>query len=87
MAIPKGIKTNFGTLTSAFEAGNVALLECLERESGRMAFVICAVNHQTKPSGEPEFEMVPFGLMFDDDPYKLLIPPGDPEFDQRVEQL
>lgn len=84
MAIPEGIKTNFSSLTSAFEAGDVALLECLDRESGKPAFVICAVNHNSKSSGEPEFEMVPFGLMFNDDPYRLLIPPGDPEFDQRV---
>jgi hypothetical protein len=86
MAIPEGIKTNFQTLIKAFENGDIALLECLNRESGEPAFAICAVNRHSKSSGKPEFEMVPFGLMFNGDPYQILIPPGDPQFDERLKK-
>jgi hypothetical protein len=34
-----------------------------------------------KTDREPEIEMVPFGLMFNRDPYEMLIPACVPEFD------
>jgi hypothetical protein len=84
MAIPDAIKTNFHTLEKAFENGDITLLECRDRNNGEPAYVICAVNLIRQADREPEIEMVPFGLMFNDDPYETLIPACDPEFDQPI---
>jgi Family of unknown function (DUF6117) len=82
MAIPKAIKTNFHTLEKAFENGDIALLECRNRNNGEPAYAICAVNLVRQADRDAEIEIVPLGLMFKDDPYELLIPACDPEFDQ-----
>ena len=82
MAIPDPIKTNFHTLGKAFEKGDIALIECRERNTGEPAYAICAINVLRQANCEPEIEMVPFGLMFKSDPYEMLIPASDPEFDQ-----
>jgi hypothetical protein len=37
----------------------------------RPAYVICAVNRRG-----PDYELVPFARLFDDNPYELLAPPG-----------
>jgi Family of unknown function (DUF6117) len=82
MAITNRIKTNFHALERAFENGNIALLECRSRNNGEPAYAICAINLIRQVNREPEIEIVPFGLMFNDDPYEMLIPACDPEFDQ-----
>jgi Family of unknown function (DUF6117) len=81
MAIPDPIKTNFHTLGKAFEKEDVALLECRDRNTGEPAYAICAINVRRQVECEPEIEMVPIGLMFKCDPYEMLIPASDPEFD------
>jgi len=81
MAIPDPIKTNFHTLGKAFEKGDIALLECRDRNTGEPAYAICAINIRRQADCEPEIEMVPFGLMFKSDPYEMLIPASAPEFD------
>ena len=81
MAIPDPIKTNFHTLEKAFKNGDIALLECRDRNNGEPAYAICAVNLIRQADREPEIEMIPFGLMFSSDPYETLIPASDPEFD------
>jgi len=81
MAIPAAIKNNFHTLEQAFRNGDIALLECRNRNDGEPAYAICAVNFIGHADAEPEIEMVPFGLMFSNDPYETLIPASDPEFD------
>jgi len=81
MAIPDAIKTNFHALEKAFRNGDIALLECRNRNDGEPAYAICAINLLRKADREPEIEMVPFGLMFSSDPYEMLIPASDPEFD------
>jgi len=73
---------SFRTLGKAFEKGDIALLECLDRNTGEPAYAICAINIRRQADCEPEIEMVPLGLMFNSDPYKMLISPTDPEFDQ-----
>jgi uncharacterized protein DUF6117 len=77
MAIPDAIKTNFHTLAKAFENGDVALLECTSRTDGGPAYAICAINLYRQSDREPEIEMVPLGLMFNDDPYEMLVPSSD----------
>lgn len=81
MAIPEAIKTNFNTLVKAFKQEDIALLECLDRNTGESAYAICAVNLIQQAVAEPEIEMVPLGLMFSSDPYEMLIPASNPEFD------
>ena len=82
MAIPDSIKTNFHTLGKAFEKGDIALLECRDRSTGEPEYAICAINIRRQADCEPEIVMVPFGLMFNSDPYEMLLPPTDPEFDK-----
>jgi hypothetical protein len=79
MAIPDAIKTNFNTLEKAFKNGDIALLECRDRKNGELAFAICAINYHRQADREPEIEMVPFGVMFNVDPYEMLIPASAPE--------
>jgi hypothetical protein len=81
MAIPDAIKTNFHTLEKAFKSQDIVLLECRNRSDGEPAYVLCAVNFIRQSGAEPEIEMVPLGLMFNNDPYETLIPASDPEFD------
>jgi len=70
--IPHPYRDNFNTLQEAFDAGDACLLECREQATGKPAYVICAVNRR----GE-DFEFVPFAKLFDDNPYELLVPPGE----------
>ena len=86
MAIPDPIKTNFHTLGKALEKGDIALLECRDRNTGEPAYAICAINILRQADQEPEIEMVPFGLMFNSDPYEMLIPASDSEFDALVKK-
>src|SRR5262245_62308210 len=86
MGIPDPIKTNFHTLGQAFEKGDIALLECRDRNTGEPAYAICAINICGEADCEPEIEMVPFGLMFKSDPYEMLIPASDPEFDDGADK-
>jgi Family of unknown function (DUF6117) len=82
MAIPEAIRTNFNTLVKAVKQGDIALLECRDRDTGESAYAICAINRIRQADREPEIEMVPFGVMFSSDPYEILIPASDPEFDE-----
>ena len=70
--IPQPHQDNFTTLQQAFRDGAACLLECHERATGRPVYVLCAVNRRG-----PEYEMVPFARLFDDNPYDLLAPPGE----------
>ena len=70
--IPKPHQNNFDTLSQAFSDGAACLLECRERTTGRPAYVICAVGRRG-----PDYELVPFARLFNDNPYELLAPPGD----------
>jgi Family of unknown function (DUF6117) len=86
MAIPDAIKTNFHTLVKALKQEDIALLECRDRNTGEHAYAIYAVNLIRQAGAEPEIEMVPFGLMFSHDPYEMLIPASDPEFDDLTKE-
>ncbi len=70
--IPHPYRINFDTLNQAFSDGAACLLECNERTTGRPVYVICAVNRRG-----PDYELVPFAQLFDDNPYELLAPPGE----------
>jgi len=70
--IPQPYRINFNTLNQAFSDGSACLLECHERATGRPVYVICAVNRRG-----PDYDLVPFAQLFDDNPYELLAPPGE----------
>lgn len=74
MALAPGHRRNFETLRQAFAHGDAALMECQLATTGEVVPVICAANRL--PDGEIEF--VPFGMLFNDNPYELLNPP-DPD--------
>ncbi len=76
--IPQAHRDNFNTLSQAFDNDAACLLECYEQETGKALYVICAVNRR----GEA-YELVPFARLFDDNPYELLSPPGDPTDERR----
>lgn len=44
MAIPDYARTNFETLMKAAKAGDLALMECTEVDSGETRYVLCAVG-------------------------------------------
>ena len=71
MAIPKGHKQNFNTLVDAFNNGDVALMECQLSATGETVAVIIAANRL--PNGEIQF--VPFAMLFNDNPYRVVNPP------------
>jgi len=71
MALAKGHKQNFNTLVNAFHAGDVALMECQLSATGEKVAVICAANHL--PKGDIHF--VPFAMLFNGDPYRMINPP------------
>lgn len=66
-------KENFQTLARAFEAGDVALMECTDNETGELVPVICAM--QKSGDAEQPIEFVPFAMMIAGDPYERLTPP------------
>jgi hypothetical protein len=70
--IPQSHRDNFNTLNRAFADGAACLLECYEKATGQPVYVVCAVNRNG-----PDFELVPFARLFDDNPYELLTPPGE----------
>ena len=72
MAIAQGHRENFETLAQAFDAGDVALIECQLAATGEPVAVICAVNRL--PDGEIEF--VPFATLFNQNPYEAVNPPN-----------
>lgn len=64
-------KANFETLKRAFQRGDVALMECFDKQEGQTVAVICAVER-----GET-VGFVPFAKFFNDNPYEQLVPPGE----------
>lgn len=71
MAIPDHARTNFQTLLRAAGDGNLALMECLDAESGHTRYVICAVGRDGS-----DFVMTPFGHLADGNPYDAYRPPN-----------
>lgn len=68
--IPDGYKTNFQTLSTAFEEGAACLLQCRDAQTGEPVYAICAVNRV-----KDDFEFIPFARLFDGNPFEQLVPP------------
>ena len=70
MAIPKGHKNNFETLKKAAVNGDLALMECTDKNTGKKVNVICAVQWENE-----EYNFIPLAKMFNGNPYEELLPP------------
>ena len=68
--IAKGHKTNLETLKRAFADNAAALVECIDKATGKPVVVLCAIGQQ----GD-EYVISPFARMFDGNPYDELNPP------------
>jgi Family of unknown function (DUF6117) len=75
MAIPDYARTNFETLVKAAQAGDLALMECTEVESGEIRYVLCAVSRDADQFGG-DYVMTPFGHLAPGNPYDAYIPPA-----------
>ena len=71
MAIPDYARANFETLVKAAKAGDLALMECTEVESGETRYVLCAVSRE-----KDVYVMTPFGHLAPGNPYEAYIPPA-----------
>lgn len=71
MAIPEGHIANFDTLSRAWKAGDVCLLECIRKSDGEMVAMICTVEWD----GE-YYRVTPFAEMVNGDPFEDYLPPA-----------
>jgi hypothetical protein len=71
MAIPDYARTNFETLVKAAKAGDLALMECTEVDSGEIRYVLCAVGRE-----EGDYVMTPFCHLAPGNPYDAYVPPA-----------
>ena len=70
MAIPDHARANFDTLVKAAKAGDLALMECTEVDSGETRYVLCAVGRD-----DGDYVITPFGHLAPGNPYDAYIPP------------
>lgn len=72
MAIPSHVNANFDTLQAAGDNGDLAVMECTERETGETLYIVCAVY----VDDDGMYNMVPLAQMFTENPYEKITPPG-----------
>lgn len=71
MSIPSFARINFQTLLRAAADGNLALMECLDAQSGNRRYVICAVGRDNG-----DYVFTPFGHLADGNPHDAYLPPA-----------
>lgn len=71
MAVSEGYIENFKVMMAAAKNGDLALMECTDKATGKPVIAICAVNHV-----DGTFEFVPIARMFDGNPYDEMEPPS-----------
>jgi hypothetical protein len=70
--INEGYEFNFKTLLAAAENGDLALLECTDKQTGKPVITICAIAEYE----DGTVDMIPLAKMFDGNPYAELDPPS-----------
>lgn len=70
--IPDSVKENFDMLCAAVRNGDVMLMECVDKESGKNVYALCAINRDEESE---KFNLIPFAKMFEGNPYKQILPP------------
>lgn len=63
-------RANFDTLSRAFDAGDVALVEVKRLSDGRPVAAICAIGRQ-----DGLFTLTPFAILVEGNPFELYAPP------------
>lgn len=80
-------KENFLTLMRAFYNNDVMLVECTRKDTGEKVATICTISTVDpaidKDSPDAEFDLVPFAVFLNDDPFDMLIPPQPDETDDQ----
>jgi Family of unknown function (DUF6117) len=67
-------KKNFNTLCKVFKEGSQALVACKLKATGEEVAVICAITHDDT-EGEGSYNITPFAMFFNGNPYELLEDP------------
>jgi hypothetical protein len=70
MAIPDPFLQNFRTLLRAAERGDLALVECIDAQSGAPRYVLCAVGRDGTG-----YALTPFGHLHEGNPFEAYVPP------------
>jgi hypothetical protein len=73
MAIPDAFRRNFETLVRTAKAGDLALLECADADTGDPRYVVCAVGRKNG-----DYVLTPFGHLHDGNPFEAYRPPTAP---------
>ena len=71
MALNQYTINNFGTLKSATNDGNLALMECEEKATGKKVPMVCAVYIDE----DDQYNFVPLAVMLECNPYDDYLPP------------
>lgn len=71
MAVPDHHKQNLETIYRAAENGDLAIVECTDKITGKIVHVLCCVRH----ADDRQYEVTPIAKMFEGDPYAELNPP------------
>jgi len=69
--LPPHDRTNFATLSRAFDAGHVALVEVQRVSDGSLVSAICAIGRD-----DNLFLITPFATLIEGDPFELFSPPN-----------
>ena len=75
----EALKENFDTLLQASENGQVCLVDCIDKRTNEHVPVICIISKNDNAVDENDIEMLPFAVMFTENPYEFLIPPNQYE--------
>jgi hypothetical protein len=71
MAFTKGDRANFATLKRAADHGDLALMECLDKETGNKVAVVCAASLDK----ENMWTFTPLAVLINTNPYERYEPP------------
>lgn len=70
MKTEKNLRQNLETIIRAAENGQLAVLECTEKATGKTVSVLVAIHLDGQ-----EYVITPFAKMFDGNPYDEVNPP------------
>ena len=72
MSLLPGYKANFETMLQAAKNGDLALMDCTDKITGKQVATVVAVQRETDGS----FLFVPVAKLFDGNPYEEIDPPN-----------
>jgi len=72
----KGDEANFKTLLRAAKSGHLALMEVRRRADGKVVAAVCAVGWDPDEGKNGTYELTPFAIMVEGNPFELFDPPN-----------